>query len=171
MFGGKGVVKEVAGSVSLIVSGLAGLIILANVAFFLLAPPFLFNVRRTVLSTPSWPNIQWRDRDLAERITFIKEHFDPQTTTVLASGLDFRHPDYYLRSYQYTSLSHELRADSIELAPEIRHLVLFNDGLAKRNRSPERTWALTMPSGSLLYYLESLDRERITVNLTEIEVK
>jgi hypothetical protein len=171
MLRGRDTVRGAVDSVSPIVWSLTGLVVLANVAFFLLAPPFLFDVRRTVLSTPSWPNIQWRDRDLNERIMCIKEHFDPQTTAVLASGLDFRHPDYYLRSYQYTSLSHELEEEAVELAPGIRRLVLFNDTLVDRNRSPERTEVLTMPSGSLLYYLEPLDGERIVISWTGVEVK
>jgi hypothetical protein len=173
LYRGKDIIVAVkaAHSVNPLVLGLGVAVIVANVVFFLLAPPFLFNVRSTVLSMPSWLNIRWRDRDLATRITFIEEHFSPQTTAVLASGLDFRHPDYYLRSYQYTSLSHELSTDPIELSSEIRHLVLFNDALVQENCSPERTNVLTMPNGSSLYYLEPLEGEQILVSLTEVDVR
>ncbi len=111
----------------------AGLILLANITFFLTAPPYLFGARRIVFTSPSWPTIRQRDTSLETRIAYIRANLPPDQTAILSSGLDFRHPDFYLREYPIFRYATLPLTASVPLSPSIRTLVLFGEGLQGEN--------------------------------------
>lgn len=145
---------------------LTGLILVVNVAFFLAAPPFLFDVHRVVATTPSWPTIRYRDRYLAERVTCITQHFDAATTVILATGPDFRHPDYYLRDYY--ALNHRNELLSGDVPADSQTLVLFSDNLTSYQNDVQTA---VLPSGELLLSLQLNANSEIIVNGFEVSVR
>jgi hypothetical protein len=106
---------------------LVPVILIPNILFFLTAPASLFGSNQLPLQTPSWLTISQRDKYLENRITAIRDNFDPADTIVLAGGIDFRHIDYYLPDYQETDLSYNLNEDYLTLPDNVTTLVLFND--------------------------------------------
>jgi hypothetical protein len=128
---------------------IAGSIAAVNIVFFLAAPAYLFDIRRVVTTTPSWPTVRYRDRYLSERVSYITQHFDAATTVVVTAGPDYRHPDYYLRDYH--SLIHEPDQPVDGLLPGSQILVLFSDTLSSQ-REDVRT--ITMPSEEKLVCLQ-----------------
>jgi hypothetical protein len=138
-----------------------------NVAFFLAAPPQLFGIQRVVATTPSWPTIRYRDRHLLERVTYIKQQFDAATTLILTTGLDYRHPDYYLRDYKTLNYGTELLTTDILAGDQT--LVFFGDALGSRRDDVQ---TVVLPSGGLLLYLRLdansgiiTDQSRVSVQL------
>ena len=103
------------------------LLLLGNGLFFLLGPAALFGSSQLVLQTPTRQSIAQRDQFLAERIDYIESAFDPKTSVVLAGSLNFRHPDYYLRQFQATSLSYRLGPGFTPLPDNVHTLILFDD--------------------------------------------
>jgi 4-amino-4-deoxy-L-arabinose transferase-like glycosyltransferase len=126
---------------------LISLMLVVNVAFFLAAPPYLFGVRRVVTTTPSWPTIHYRDQYLAERVAYIRQHFDATTTVILTTGLDYRHPYYYLRDYYTLNQDTELLSSDVPARSQI--LVFFGDNLTNRTGDVQ---SVVLPSGGLLFY-------------------
>jgi hypothetical protein len=96
--------------------------------------------------------------------------FDPHSTVVLADGLDFRHPDYYLRDYQLTSLSYTMGESSIALPGYIHHLVLFSDNLITRFSSNLGFQRVLLPNGGVLYYLSWEPGRRALLTQKRIEI-
>lgn len=103
-------------------------LVLANGLFFILAPASLFGSERLPLQTPSRQTIMQRDTFLEERLAYVRSHFDPRSTVILAGGLDFRHLDYYLRDYRLTNLSYSLSPEKQQLPEDIQTLVIFTPG-------------------------------------------
>jgi hypothetical protein len=128
---------------------LTSLILIVNVVFFLAAPPYLFEVRRVVTTTPSWSTLQYRDRYLAERVAYITQHFDADATVIAATGPDFRHPDYYLRDYD--ALNHGGEVLPSDIPAGSRTLVFFSDDLVSGQSDVQ---VVVLPSGELLFYLQ-----------------
>ena len=129
-------------------------IVFVNLGFFLLAPPYLFGIRRVVFTTPGRRTIHYRDQYLSERIAYIKENFAPSSTAVWMTGFDYRHPDFYLRDY--TSLRYaENVSPWVNLPDEIETLVVFSHDLntAAARYADARTTVL--PNGELIYTLTS----------------
>jgi hypothetical protein len=127
-------------------------IILVNLGFFFLAPPYLFGDRRVAFTTPSYPTIHRRDQCLSERIEFIEQNFSPSNTAIWVSGFDFRHPDYYLRDY--TLLGHvEDISPWANLPTEIQKLVVFSEDLNKIAATYDGTEATALPGGEFIYTL------------------
>lgn len=106
-----------------------GLPILLNVLFFLMAPPFLLGEQRVALIAPGWAAIRYRDQSLTARITYIKQNCSPDQTVILSNGLDFRHPDFYLREYPTYRCATVPITASVPLSPSIRTVVLFGEDL------------------------------------------
>jgi len=143
------------------------LITLANIAFFLSAPPFLFGQERQLLNTPSWPSIRTRNIIVGEKLKYIREHFLPESTAVLATKFDFRLPAYYLSDYQYTSLSYQLGTEQ-EVLENVYTLVLFNTVLHGRVSEPALVHSLPLPSGGVLHYLDCSDGQAIVISRERI---
>jgi hypothetical protein len=127
-------------------------VVLVNLSFFLMAPPYLFGIRRIAFTTPSHPTIRYRDEYLSERIEYIEESFPPASTAVWVAGADYRHPDYYLRDY--ASLWYvEGVSPWVDLPTEIHTLVVFSEGLNTVAATYNEAEATALPSGELIYTL------------------
>ncbi len=110
--------------------GLVVGIVAVNAVFFLFSRPYLLGIEKFLLRTPSYAAIRERDEKLGQKLAFIRAQFPPEETLVLAGGMDFRIPDYYLRDYRYTFLSYDSTALSEAGGPAtdgLRYLVMFND--------------------------------------------
>lgn len=109
-----------------------GLAVGLNTVIFLVAPPFPFGVQRITLTIPSQLAIRSRDTSLEMRLAYIRAHFPATSTVILSSGLDFRHPDFYLREYpryRYAATSITGFTERLVLSPSITTVVLFGNGL------------------------------------------
>lgn len=100
---------------------------LVNLGFFLAAPKALLGSNRLPMQTPTRASLVTRDVFLSERINYIRENFDPESTVILAGGLNIRHPDFYLSEFQRTDLSYRISADPVALPEQIQTLILFDD--------------------------------------------
>ena len=149
---------------------LVAAVVITNALFYFLAPPSLFGSERLPLRTPTWQSIVQRDRDLGERIAYIKSHFAPEHTIVLAGGLDFRHPDFYLREFQFTSLSYRLGEDVTILPDNVHALVLFNDMTLPQFAADPRFQSLSLPSGVVIRYVMWDDDQRVSLSQTSFVI-
>jgi hypothetical protein len=109
------------------VAVLVGAILFSNAAFFLAAPASLFGSPRLPLQTTSRRTLALRDRVLHERIAYVRGHFDPAATMIVAGGWDFRHPDYYFREFQSGGRACTATDQLVNLPPQVKGLVLFNE--------------------------------------------
>jgi len=98
-----------------------------NAIFFLVAPTYLFNSQRMLFTTPSWNAIHEYDNYIQIRLDAVESNFSSLDTTILASGRNFRIPDYYLREYQRPDLSHAIDSGPVILQPDIHNLVILDD--------------------------------------------
>ncbi len=137
---------------------LIGLLLLVNVVFFLTAPPFLFGARHVVTTTPSWPTIHQRDISLETRIAYIRAHFPPTGTVLLSFGVDFRHPDYYLREYQTIHYDQS----PVTLPDNTERVVLFGNGLTGGAGAQN----VTLADGEPLYCLNLSPGQEVVVQGT-----
>ena len=149
---------------------IAGIFVVINAFFFLAAPPSLFGSNQVPLQTPSRASIVQRDRFLETRIAAIRETFNPDSTTILAGGLNFRHPDYYLENYQMTSLSYRLSDQPIVLENRVDTLVFFDDQ-AFPDFSDPRLQTINLLDGSQLRYLRWSPGTRIEISQSTIVFK
>jgi len=146
---------------------LAGLVILFNMGFFLIAPPFLFGIRRVTSTTPGWPTIRRRDISLDTRIKYIRTHFSPTTTALLSSGVDFRHPDYYLRDYFILRYDSNSALTPVTLPDSIETVIFFGEGL----NEGEGARAIELPNGEQLYVLDRHADQEVIVEGTVVSIK
>lgn len=144
-------------------AAVSAFVVIANALFFLVGPAHLCGDTRMLFTTPFWNAIQEYDTYVSERLDAIRQNFSPQETTVLASGRNFRLPDFYLSDFQLPSLSHEVNAGPIELKPPIRFLVFFDDldGLAIPADLPIR--CVPLQDGKCLQYMTWDDRMEVVV--------
>jgi hypothetical protein len=129
-------------------------VVLVNLSFFLMAPPYLFGIRRVAFATPSRPTIRYRDQYLSERVEYIEKNFAPSGMAVWVTGVDYRHPDYYLRdcvSLWYV----EGVSPWTDLPAEVRQLVVFSEGLNDVAATYDGAEMATLPSGEVIYTLNS----------------
>jgi hypothetical protein len=150
---------------------LAASLIVTNGLFFLLAPASLFGSERLPLQTPSQKTITQRDRFLSERIDCIRTHFEPQSTAILAGGLDFRHPDFYLREFQNTSLSYQLGEDGTVLPDHVHVLVLFNDAVLPQFSADSGFESLLLPDGQSIRFVTWDSDQRVTLSQSSFEIQ
>lgn len=127
----------------------AALLMFVNAAFFFMVPPYLLGIERTVLHTPSLRTIQFQDQYLSEAVEYIRSNFPPETTVILAGGLDFRHPDYYLPEYT-TIHDTNVQLDAIE--DGICIVVLFGQ---VKTSGFEGAKTVSLPSGDPLTYIKT----------------
>ncbi len=132
-----------------------GLLLTANVAFFLFAPPYLFGIQRMLLNTPSANAIRQYDNYVIPRLEAIRENFDPQTTTILANGRNFRLQAYYLSDFQASDLSARFDVgDAATRLPATVHTLVFFDQDTTPPLADNLHWkSLSLPNGERLRYL------------------
>jgi hypothetical protein len=152
---------------------LLGATVLTNALFFFTAPPTLFDTdqtwaQRVAFSVPARSALLARDLSLAARIDYIRSHFPPETAALLSSGVDFRHPDWYLADYRRFGWSGD--AGIVTLTPErglpatVATLVIFGEDMYMRaalqnileaaNGAAGVLRQAALPDGSTLQYLE-----------------
>jgi len=132
-------------------NGLALAIAGANVVFFLAAPDFLFGQPRMLLNTPSWNSIRNYDQYVTTRFDALRANFAPGETAVLASSRNLRLPDFYLRDYQYSGLSHQIDSERITLAAPVRQLVVLDEDAVLPPLPDGLEWqSLALPDGGRL---------------------
>jgi 4-amino-4-deoxy-L-arabinose transferase-like glycosyltransferase len=148
-------------------TGLTIGVVSINVLFFLVAPSAFWGSSRLLFSAPSWRSIQAQDFYVGERVRAIQAHFVPQRTAVLAGGRSFRYPDYYLRDYQYTSLSHQLGTEN-NVLENVDTLVLFDAVLLDLVSEPTLVHSLSLPGEDTLDYLNCDGGEAIVVSSQRI---
>lgn len=134
---------------SLYYGALGGLLVV-NVLFFLAAPPFLLGKNVVALTTPGWATIRYRDRSLTTRITCIREHLSPEQTLILSSGLDFRHPDFYLREYPVVRFAELPVTTTLSLPDSVGTVVLFGEDLVGEDCPAPNPGPLVSPDLCLL---------------------
>jgi hypothetical protein len=143
-------------------------VILVNLSFFLLAPPYLFGIRRVVSTTPSYPTIRYRDQYLSERIGYVEENLAPSSTAVWVAGVDYRHPDYYLRDY--ASLRYvEGVSPWADLPTEIQKLVVFSEDLNGVAATYNEAEAIELPGGEFIYTLTAPHYGRSSTVVSALE--
>jgi hypothetical protein len=143
-------------------------VILVNLSFFLLAPPYLFGIRRVVFTTPSYPTIRYRDQYLSERIGYVEENLAPSSTAVWVAGVDYRHPDYYLRDY--ASLRYvEGVSPWADLPTEIQKLVVFSEDLNGVAATYNEAEAIALPGGEFIYTLTAPHYGRSSTVVSALE--
>jgi hypothetical protein len=130
---------------------LTGLVVLVNALFFLIAPPSLFGGQHLTLTPPTWPTIRARDASLEGRVGYIRAHLSPEETVILANGLDFRHPDFYLREYPVVRFAALPVTTTLSLPPSVTTVVLFGEDLQGENCPTSNPGALVSPDLCLLY--------------------
>lgn len=143
-------------------------VVLVNLSFFLMAPPYLFGIRRVAFTTPSHPTIRYRDEYLSERIEYIEENLPPSSTAVWVAGTDYRHPDYYLPDY--ASLWYvEGVSPWADLPTEIQKLVVFSEGLNGVAATYDEAEAIALPGGEFIYTLTAPHYGRSSIVVSALE--
>jgi hypothetical protein len=133
--------------------GTTAVVLVANALFFLFGPMYLFGDTRMLFTTPSWSTIHGYDEYVTTRLTAIREYFSPQETAILASGRDFRLPDFYLSEFQLTSLSYQVNQSPVTLTPPIRTLVIFDDSAMPALPAGVMLQSVSLPDGEPLHYI------------------
>jgi hypothetical protein len=147
------------------------LLLVGNGLFFLLGPAALFGSAQLVLQAPTRQSIAQRDQFLAERIDFIQHAFDPKTSAVLAGSLNFRHPDYYLRQFQATSLSYRLGPDFTPLPDNVHTLILFDDLSLPALPPGMRMLQVPLDGQNSIRYITWGSAERALISQSQIEIE
>jgi len=129
---------------------LTAAVTIVNALFFLLGPTYLFGDTRMLFTTPTWNAIRDYDTYVTVRLKAIREAFSPEETTVLASGRNFRLPDFYLSDFQVPSLSYQVNTSPVKLEDPIRTLVLFDDSVLPELPPDVDVQSVSLPGGELL---------------------
>jgi hypothetical protein len=147
------------------------LIILSNVVFFFSAPPFLLGQKKQLFNTPSWSSIRTRNITVGEKLDYIRAHFSPDDTVVLAHQFDFRLPDYYLCDYRYPSLSHQITADTdiVVLEDDVRVVVLFNEDI-EVNSDHQYLSVELLDCGESLRWLERSEGQEFAISISGVSM-
>lgn len=148
---------------------LTGIVIL-NAAFFVAAPTYLFGDQRMLFTTPSWNAIHDYDVYISNRLETTRQNFAPEDTAVLATGRNFRLPDYYLRQYQQPGLSHEINTAPVTLPTAVRNLVILDDTIIDIDPNLTLT-TLPLPDGGKLRSLTWDESQLVEVSLESIQIK
>jgi hypothetical protein len=152
---------------AVLVVGTAALL-LVNVTFFLGVPASLLNSARLPLQTPGWRTIKQRDQFLEARIKAIETRFDPATTAILAKGMYFRHPDYYLREFRHPGLGYQAAEGPVLLEDEVETLVLF-DAQAEQLVDSAALLHVPLTTGDRLAYLHRPVQRTVVVSQDTIQ--
>jgi hypothetical protein len=123
------------------------------------------------MQTPSRQSIVQRDQFLGERIDYIRAHFDPASTVVLAGSWNFRHPDFYLSEYQMTALSYQLGDEAVMLPAQVRTLVLFDDDILPQISGQDSFDAVSLAGAGQLRFTTWQGPRQVLLSQTSFEIK
>ena len=150
---------------------ITALIVTGNGLLFLFGPASLFGSSRSIFSTPTWAAIHQNDIFVSERLTTIREVFEAEETVVVAGSRYFRLPDFYLRDYQFPSLSTELEETPISLPQHIRTLILFDDSVLPQFSTHPSLRLLSLPRGETMRYVTWNKEAQVKLSQTLLEIE
>jgi hypothetical protein len=133
--------------------GVTAVVVIANALFFLMGPTYLFGDTRMLFTTPSWGAIRDYDEFVISRLDVIRERFARDETAVLASGRNFRLPDFYLSDFQLPSLSYEINRSPVTLSEPTNTLVFFDETALPGSSTDMAVQSVPLPDGDLLRYI------------------
>jgi hypothetical protein len=151
--------------------GVTVVVVITNALFFLSGPTYLFGDTRMLFTTPTWNAIRDYDTYVTERLNAIRETFDPQETTVVANGRNFRLPDYYLPDFQMPSLSHMINAGPVTLESPIRTLVIFDSSMFSDLPADADVQSVPLPDGERLHYITWDETQVLELSQTSLAVQ
>ncbi len=146
------------------------LVVVGNGAFFWFGPPRLFDDPRSIFSTPTWTTIREYDADVTCRLEAIRRAFQPGETVVLAGSRNFRLPDFYLRDFQLTPLSHQLDEATLALPEHVHTLVLFDDSVLPQLQAGPYLQVLPLPEGKALRYLRWDESQYVRLSRNSLDI-
>jgi hypothetical protein len=144
--------------------------VIANLLFFWIGPTYLFGDTRMLFTTPTWNTIHDYDSYVTSRLKVIRETFPPQGTAVVASGRNFRLPDFYLSDFQLPSLSHLIKMSPVTLADPIHTLVFFDDSVFSELGTSVSAQSVPLPGGENLLYITWDENEVVELSLNSLEI-
>nr|WP_317269205.1 hypothetical protein [Arthrospira sp. PLM2.Bin9] len=118
-------------------------IVCVNGLFFLFGPAGM----------PTAQDIRVFNRDIGERIEFVRDRFSPETTVVLTRHYYYRLIDLYLSDYQQQGLSRDLGSEAIVLPTHVETLVLLDNRIFTDPTQTPGFQTLEMPSGNQIRYI------------------
>jgi hypothetical protein len=142
---------------------LTAVIISLNGLFFLFGPE----------GVPTWREIHNFDVKFIEPIEFIKENFDPKTTTILSHPLYKRLVSVYLKEYQQPHLSSQVanNRDRPQVVSSPVHTLVLLDKKILRNPEQIRGFQqLVMPSGNTIRYLTWSQDKQLQVTTDSVKL-
>lgn len=151
--------------------GVMAVVVIVNALFFLIGPTYLFGDTRMLFTTPSWNAIHDYDLYITERLNVIKDTFTPQETTVVASGRNFRLPDFYLSDFQLPSLSYTINTSLVTLVEPIQTLVIFDDSAFPELPANVTVQSVSLPDGKLLRYITWDETQVIELGRNSLEIR
>lgn len=151
--------------------GVTAVVVIANALFFLVGPTYLFGDTRMLFTTPSWNSIRDYDTYVSYRLNTIREVFSPQETAVIASGRNFRLPDFYLSDFQLPSLSHIIDTSPVTLAEPIRTLVIFDDSVLSQLHTNVSVQSVPLPDGEHLRYITWDETQVVELGRDSLEIR
>jgi hypothetical protein len=154
-----------------IMAGLAAPLLLFGAGFFLLAPQALFGSQQLPLQSLSRQTIMNHDEVIEERVDYMRDHFDPESTLTVIGGLDYSHLRYYLPQYPSLGELIFLEEGSWALDEQIRTLVLFNDITLEAWQPLEAGFQQVQMKQGSLYYLSWDSSQRLVYDESGFEIE
>jgi hypothetical protein len=151
--------------------GVTAIVVVVNALFFLTGPTYLSDNRRMLFTTPTWNSIHDYDTYVTNRLDTIRETFPPQETAVVASGRNFRLPDFYLSDFQMPSLSYLINTSSVTLAEPIHTLVIFDDSALSELPTNVAMQSVLLPDGELLRYITWDENQVVELGHGSLEIR
>jgi hypothetical protein len=148
-----------------------GLVIVCNSLFFLFGPASLFGSSRLIFSTPTWTTIREYDTYVIERLDMIRREFSPEETAVIANTRNFRLLDFYLRDYQFTSLSYDSTAGPLPLPDQVHTLVIFDDSVLPQIAAGPNVRTFSLAGGDDIRAVTWNEDQQVRVSQTVFEIQ
>jgi hypothetical protein len=146
------------------------LVAASNTLFFVAGPASLFGSERMLFTPPTWRSIREYDQYVTRRLKIIRESFEPESTSILADGRNFRLPDYYLSDYQVPSLSHMIDSMPVKLTEPINTLVLFDDSLLSNLQPGIEVRSVHLTGSGVLNYFVWEPAQAVVVDQNTVEI-
>lgn len=147
------------------------LVVACNSLFFLSGPVNLFGSSRLIFSAPTWATIREYDVYVTERLDFIRKEFSPEETSVIADTRNFRLLDFYLRDYQFTSLSYDSSNRPLPLPDHVRTLVIFDDTILPQISAGPNVQVFPLAGGGTIRAVTWNENQQVKVSQTVFEIQ
>lgn len=148
-----------------------GLVVVCNSLFFLFGPASLFGSSRLIFSTPTWATIREYDEYVTKRLDVIHREFSPGETAVIANTRNFRLFDFYLRDYQFTSLSYDSTKGPLPLPDHVHTLVLFDDSVLPQIAAGPNVQTFPLAGGGTIRAVTWSESQQVRASQTVFEIQ